>query len=262
MTSLCNNINLLILSPHKLDLENCTAPTNTIITNLVNDNESYSPTQKEFLFRKGIYSIVNNYVNQFVSNSDLLVDRLITDITEVSIKPRDWTFDFSSLNESYSWLTKRNRSQNPKVVLKVLNFFLDRLYNDSDKEIRYLIGRIDDIQNGQKSIDIFVCTQEELKKHKNQSFFKNLVKNISSNYKMYLVDKDKLEKISSQVLDKIKYGIIIYDDCVYKDYLDNEISMGYVDCRQDTVEEYQKIYEYILENIAIEIKKEDDINEF
>lgn len=256
-----NKINLLVISPKKLDLKNCLSPKNTIITGLVNDKEIYSHTQKEYLFRKGIYSVVNNYVNNFVSDS-APVDGLIVDMTEIELSPHDWIFEFSSLNESYSWLTKRYRSQNPKVELKILNFFLNRLYNDSDKEIRFLVNRINDIQNKQKSFDIFVCTREELIKYKNNLFFKNLVKNLSQNYKIYLIDKDKLEKDFPDVLEKIKYGIAVFDDCLYRDYLDNEISLGYVDCRPEVVDDYRKTYDFLIKTLGVEIKNEEDINEF
>ncbi len=256
-----NKINLLVISSHKLDLNNCLSPKNTIITGLVNDKEVYSHTQKEFLFRKGIYSVVNNYVNHFVSDS-APVDGLIIDMTEIELSPHDWIFEFSSLNESYSWLTRHNGLQDPNIELRDLNFFLDRLYDDSDKEIRYLVDRIKAVRNGQKATDTFICTKEELNKYKNNLFFRNLVKNTSKNYKVFIVDKDKLAKSYPDIIEKILYGIIVYDDCVYRDYLDNETSLGYVDCRPEVVDDYRKTYDFLIKTLGVEIKKEEDINGF
>lgn len=257
-----NKVKILIVSPNKVDLKNINSYHCTVITKLVEDKKTYSPTQKEYLFRKGLYSVVNKYIHQYLEGADHLASGTIVDLREVNSEPTDWIFEFSSLNESYSWLMERNSKQDPKAELKIINFFLDRLYNDSDKEIRYLVERISKIKNGQKSSDIFICTKEELAKYSKNLFFKNLIKNISKNYKTYLVDKDRLKQEYPDIYDAVIWGIIIYDDCVYRDYFDNKISLGYVDCREEKVKEYNQIYETMINNLGVEIKGEEDLNGF
>ena len=36
--------------------------------------------------------------------------------------------------------------------------------------------------------------------------------------------------------------IYIYDDCVYKDTFDDELSLGIVDCKLESVHTYNEIY--------------------
>ena len=93
-------------------------------------------------------------------------------------------------------------------------------------------------------------------------FFKLLIKNISSTYRFYLIDKDKLLSNDKDLVTKLTDGIALYNDCVYRDTYDDEFSLGYVDCNADTILEYNKYFDYIVNRYGVEIKGERDLNEF
>ena len=57
------------------------------------------------------------------------------------------------------------------------------------------------------------------------------------------------------ILDRARDGINIYDDCVYRDTYKNELSLGYVDCKLETVKEYTELYNYLKENYSILLAK-------
>lgn len=258
----CANKNSLVIliSDEKL-LKTYNYKINTIITSLINDKTKYTYAQKEYLFRRDLYGIIIDKIYELISDINSFIDGLIMDFTNCKTNHPNWTFEFDSIRESYDWLTKTNNHQDAKIEQKIIDFYLDRVYNDSDKEIKYLIERIEAIRSGKKSVDIYVCSKEELKTFRKNKFFKLLVHNISSNYKIYVVDKDRLKNELKDIYEKTIYGIIIYQDCVYKDYLDNEYSLGYVDCKQETIDEYSKMFDTIVNKLGIEIKRESDLDE-
>ena len=234
---------------------------NYVVTDLIDDKNSYSYMQKEFLYRKDKYNFINNIIYDFIKDKDYS-NNLIIDTTHCQSRYHDWTFDFDTINESYEWLSKKNKMQNFNIEEKTIDFFLDRIYNDSDKEIKYLIDKVSLIKKNKKSVDMFICTKEELIKIKSNHYFKVLVKHISNSYKIYIVDKDILREKDPEIYNKIVYGVLIYDDCVYRDYYNNEYSLGYVDCKPETIKEYNQIYDEIIKKYGTKIKAESDFYEF
>jgi hypothetical protein len=257
-----NKIPVVCVCNKKKQVKDGNMVINYILTNLVDDNNNYTDTQKEFLFRKDIYSLINAKVFELVKDKDEYINGLAIDMRGCKSKYKDWVFDFDSINESYSWLHNKNNNQNPKIEQKVVNFFLDRLYNDSDKEIKYLIEYIKTIRRKKKITDVFVCTKEELEKNKKNHFIRMILKNASESHKIFLVNKDKLVEDYEEIYDKIIYGLIVYEDCIYRDYLDNEYSMGYVDCKKEKVKEYNELFDVMVKKLGLRIKKESDLNEF
>lgn len=216
---------------------------NYIKTDLVLDNNNYTKSQKEFLFKKGKYNTLNLYLSSLMSNSPKYINNTIIDISNIEIENNDYIFEFDSINESYKWIT--DKSKNQKGETKILTYYLDRLYDDSDKEIKYLIDKIKNIKNGKIITDIFVYKKGEYEKFEKNLLFRNMINQISDTYKVYLIEEEKLEEYYKEHYEDSKYGIIVYEDCVYRDYLDNEISLGYVDCKKETIEKYNNIFEDI-----------------
>ncbi len=252
------NIPIILISNEKYIINKEKLLINYIITNLVNDNNIYSNVQKEYLYRKGIYSIFNKKVDELINNHNNY-NRLIYDLTEIKLKPEDWTFKFESINETYFWLSKMNRTNSSN---KYISFYSTKVYDDSVKEINYLTEKLIDVKNNKNIIDIFILTPAELKLMKSNYFFKILLNNISSNYKMYFIDKNKLIEKEPNIINKLRDGIIIYEDCVYKDTYDDEYSLGIVNCNKEIVEQYNNYFDYILDTYAQKLNSEGDINEF
>lgn len=256
-----NKIPVIFLSTEKKPIDTTNNIINIIITNLLDDKNIYTETQKEFLFRKDIYSIINAKVYDFVKNQDKYTNGLIIDTTECKPRYKDWVFDFDSINESYSWLARKRKSHNPNIEEKTIDYYRENIYNDSDKEIKYLIDRLKLIRKNIRATDIFILTKEELELFKKNHFFKMLINNISKTYKFFLVDKDQLIKNYKEIYDKTIYGVLIFDDCVYIDYLDNEYSLGYVDCKRETIIDYNAIFDFIINKLGKKILKESDLDE-
>lgn len=231
---------------------------NYIITPLVNDNTDYTSVQQEYLYQKGIYNIIIEKVYELINN-DSNVNGLVIDVSHCKTKLIDWVFSFDSISETYAWLSRKNVSS-PDFTEKIVNFYDDKVYNDSLKEINYLADKIRNIQNGHKAIDLFICTKEELEFFKSNYFFKLLLKNINNIYSMYIIDRKVLEEKEPFIFNKLLDGIAIYEDCVYIDTYDDEYSLGKIDCNKETIEEYNKYFDYITENYGNRIYTEDDIN--
>lgn len=232
---------------------------NYVVTNLLNDEDNYTDTQKEYLFKKGIYSNIINYINKFLNNDDN-IDGLVIDTTLIKNIPNNWTFKFDSILETYNWISNKNKSGKKDFIKKEINFYNDKVYNDSSKEINYLMDKIMRIKDGMNMIDIFICTKDELNKYKNNYFFKSLLKNINSNYNMYYVNKEKLKNNEPDLLDKLLDGILIYEDCVYKDNYNDEYSLGTVNCNTNVVLEYNKYFDYILDRYGLKLNSDGDID--
>lgn len=105
------NIPVIIISDEKCIIKNKNVIVNYVVTNLVNDNTTYTDVQKEYLFKKGIYWVVMQKVNEFINNVDNM-DGLIIDTTECKAIPENWIFNFDSIAETYTWLSKKNKKGN------------------------------------------------------------------------------------------------------------------------------------------------------
>lgn len=254
------DLSIVVISS-KMKVIDCAANINYIITNLVFDETNYSDVQREYLFKKGIYHIFISKFSELLENVNGY-NGMIYDLTELKPIPNNWIFSFESINDTYSWLLKKNKMLPNNYVRKVINFYDDKVYDDSLREINYLTSKLMEIKEGKNVIDIFICSRDELRLFEKNYFFKLLIKNISLTYRLFLIDKDKLIENDSNLLDKLRDGIAIYNDCVYRDTYDDEISLGYVDCNLETINEYNKYFDYILNKYGKEINSESDLDEF
>lgn len=250
---------IIVISDEKNIIKNENTSVNYVITNLISDNTSYTDVQKEYLFKKGIYWIVMQKVNEFITNVNNM-NGLIIDTTECKTIPENWMFKFDSIAETYNWLSKKNRSGNKNFIKKEINFYNKKVYNDSSKEINYLVDKIMNIKDGMNLIDIFICTKEEFQKLKDNYFFKSLLNNLSFTYNIYFIDRDSFSKEEPELLNKLLDGVIIYEDCVYVDTYDDEYSLGTVNCNKDIIIEYNKQFDYILNKYGLKINSDGDIN--
>ncbi len=232
---------------------------NYIITNLVTDTIVYTDVQKEYLFKKGIYHIFLEKLGELLINKEGY-NGMIYDLTEIKSLPENWVFHFDSINETYAWLNKKNKSLPNDFVRKVVNFYADKVYDDSLKEIDYLTEKLMEIKEKKRVVDLFICTKDELELFRKNYFFKLLLKNISSTYHFYYIDKDTLKEKEPVILESLLDGILLYPDCVYRDTYGDEISLGYVDCREDTIFLYNQYIDYVITHYGIKIHKEDDLD--
>ncbi len=254
-----NNVNIIYISDKKkiIDYPNI----NYIITKLLTDKTEYTFVQQEYLFKKGLYNTFLNIIDELLENKNNYKN-IIYDITEIKSIPNDWTFKFDSITETYAWLSKMNNSLPKEFIRKEISFYNEAVvYNDSSKEINYLTEKIMNIKSS-KNIDLFICTKEEFKRLKNNLFFKLLLANISPTYNIYLIDKENFQSKEKELMEKVLDGIIIYENCVYIDTYKDEFSLGYVDCNKNTLEEYNKIFTYIMNEYGYKINSEDDFNGF
>lgn len=243
----CKN-DLLIISDKKRDLSNYTCKSNIIITKLVSDNNKYTKAQEEYLFRKGIYSIINNIVLDFIS--DKTIDKMIYDISSCKLQPTNWIFDFDSITETYEWLSKMNRNNSELKVMDLSNPNTYNTFSDSDKEINYLSEYILLAKKGMKISTIFIVTKDVIKEKMNNIYFDLLARKSGDNVKTYFCDVTILEEKEPDLLNKIRDGVNIYEDCVYRDTYDSEITLGVVDCKLESVKEYTDIFNYIVDNYS------------
>lgn len=238
---------LLIITNKRVNLKKYSNLSNAIITKLVSDNKKYTMAQSEYLFRYGIYSIVNQLVLDFIN--DKTIDKMIYDTSSCQLEPTDWVFSFDSIAESYAWLSRRNR--NLEKERKVIEISSPNTYNDSDKEINYLSEYILLAKKGMKISTIYIGTKEDIEKKKQNRYFNILTRKTGENVKTYFCDINNLKEREPELFKKIKDGIAIYEDCVYKDTFDSEFSLGIVDCKLESVKEYSDIFDYILSNYCV-----------
>ena len=255
-----DNIPMILISNKKKIINKHNCVINYIVTNLIDDFTIYTEVQKEYLLKNGIYNVLIAKIHELIVN-DNNYNGLVYDLTEMKSKPNDWIFYFESIADTYSWLSRMNRNISNNYVQKIINFYSDLTYNDSGKEIDYLYNKILNIKNRKKAIDIFIVTDKELELLKNSFFFKILLKNISSNYSIYYVDKDTIFKNDFELINKLKDGVIIYENCVYKDTYDNEFSLGLVNCNIESVQEYNEYFDYILDKYGKKLNMDGDIDE-
>ncbi len=255
------NIPIIYIESQKNIIHEKNQVINYVITKLVDDESGYTDVQKEYLFKKGIYSIFLQKIGELLENTHNY-NGMIYDLTEIKSIPDNWIFNFDSIAETYSWLSKMNQNLPNDYPRKVINFYSDKVYNDSLKEINYLTEKIMEIKSKKNLTDLFICTKDELHLLRENYFFKLLLKNISSTYHLYLVDKDKLENDEKPLLSKLLDGVIIYPDCVYKDTYQDELSLGYVDCNQKTIEQYQEYFKYVKDKYGYKLESGSDIDGF
>ncbi len=253
-------LSIIVISDKK-EVVDGKANINYIITTLVNDETNYTDVQKEYLYKKGIYHTFLEKLGELLENTNNY-DGMIYDLTELKSIPNNWIFNFDSINDTYAWLLKKNKMLPNNFVRKVINFYDDKVYDDSLREINYLAQKLVEIKDGKNVIDIFICSKDELKIFEKNYFFKLLIKNISPNYRFYLIDKDKILENDKNLVTKLTDGIAIYNDCIYRDTYDDEFSLGYVDCNIDTIKQYNEYFDYILNKYGTQIKVESDLNEF
>ena len=249
---------LIVISATKGIIETEKCIINYIITPLTNDETKYTSAKKEYLYRKGSYNLLTLKVSELI-NDENDINGIVIDITNCKTKVKDWVFSFDSIAETYSWLSNKNIS-NKDFTEKAVNFYHDKVYNDSSKEINYLADKIKNIRDGIKIIDMFVCSKEEIEIYKTNYFFQLLLKNLQDNYQIYIIDKNSFIEKENDTYHKFLDGILIYEDCVYKDTYDNEYSLGIVDCKEKTIKEYNEYFDYIIKKYGTRIEKESDIN--
>ena len=241
------NKDLLIITSSKIDLSKYRCRSNEIITKLVDDNKKYTKAQEEYLFRDGIYSIINEVVLNFIN--DKTIDKMIYDTSSCNLKPHDWTFTFDSLAESYAWLSRKNHYvEKERKVIEISN---DVAFNDSDKEINYLSDYIALAKKGTKITTIYVGTKADVEEKKKNRFFDILVRKSGKNVITYFCDITALEEKEPELLSKIRDGIAVYEDCVYKDTFNSEYSLGIVDCKKESIKEYTDIFNYLIKNYCV-----------
>lgn len=136
---------------------------------------------------------------------------------------------------------------------KIVSFYSDKVYNDSLNEINYLSEKLLNIKKKQHIIDLFVLTKEEFEEYKTNYFYKTLLNNISDTYNIYFVDKNAFMANDLDIYNRLIDGIIIYEDCVYQDTYSDEISLGFVDCKEETIKKYNDYFDYVLEKYGQKI---------
>lgn len=238
---------ILIISNKKVDLSKYSHLSNEIITPLVCDDKKYTRAQAEYLYRDGIYSIINQVVLDFIS--DKTIDKMIYDTSSCEIQPNDWIFDFDSIAESYAWLSNRNR--HIEKERKTVEITSDVTYNDSDKEINYLSEYILLAKKGMKLSTIFIGSREDIENKKKNIYFDILARKCGDNVKNYFCDINVLKEKEPEILKKLRDGLAIFEDCVYIDTFDSEFSLGIVDCKLESVKEYNNIFDYIINNYCV-----------
>lgn len=260
LVKLCKK-NIIVISKEKVIIDNLKSVVNYVVTPLVEDYNVYSEVQEEYLFRSGVYQIILKIIGELLENINGY-EGIVYDLREIKSKPDEWIFSFESINETYHWLSNKNRKLTNDCTQKVVSFYSDKVYNDSLSEINYLSDKLLNIKKKKHIIDVFVCNKEELKSYQNNYFFKILFKNVSDTYSIYLVDKEEFMKRDVDIYNRLRDGIIIYSDCVYRDTYDDEISLGVVDCKTESIDEYNKDFDYILKQYGHKVNVESDVDEF
>ncbi len=258
--NLSNDIPIILISDEKM-VSNCDKLViNYIITDLIHDEIDYTSAQREYLYKKGVYHVLLQKMNELIDNYENY-NGLIYDLTQMKRKPEDWIFKFDSINETYNWLISKHRNISKNSVEKHISIYSDKVYDDSVREINYLMNQIMNIKNNKVITEIFILSYEELEIMKKNYFFKQLLKSISANYHIYFVDKE-IFKREEELFNQLVDGINIYEDCVYRDTYADELSLGFVDCKKETIEKYNQYFDYILERYGKRLNSEGDIDEF
>lgn len=123
------NLSLVVISNQK-NIVDFNINTNYIITNLVSDKSHYTNVQSEYLYKKGIYHVFLEKLGELLENPNDY-NGMIYDLTALKPFPNNWIFSFESINDTYHWLLKKNKSLPDDFVRKVINFYDDKVYDDS-----------------------------------------------------------------------------------------------------------------------------------
>ena len=249
---------ILVISSKKEYLKRFNHLSNLIITSLVSDNNEYTKTQEEYMYRKGIYSVINKITLDFINGRT--IDKVTYDITNCKLRPNDWIFDFESIAETYAWLSKMNRREKELKVMDLATPDTYNTFNDSDKEINYLTEYIALARRELKISTIFIVTKDLIKEKMKNRFFDILARKCGDNVKTYFCDIAVLEKKEPEILNRIRDGINIYSDCVYRDNYSSEISLGSVDCKLESVKEYNELFNYIKDNYSVSLVEGGEYN--
>ena len=202
-----NNVPIIVIKEKKQLVKNNSHLINYIVTSLIHDETNYTEVQKEYLFKKGIYHIFLQKIHELLENI-YHYNNIIYDLTEIKGVPDNWIFNFESISETYAWLSRKNKSLQSNFPRKVINFYDDKIYDDSLKEINYLTEKIVEIKNQMRVIDLFILTKEEYNILKNNYFFRLLLRHVSNTYSLYLIDRNRLEKEEKVILEKMLDGRI------------------------------------------------------
>lgn len=135
----------IMISSEKCIFKNQTS-INYIITDLINDETYYSDVQMNYLLKNGIYNVFIQKLGELLENQNNY-NGLIYDLREVKNNTDDWIFKFDSITETYEWLSKKNKKLDNKFVRKVINFYSDKVYDDSLREINYLTEKLLEIKD-------------------------------------------------------------------------------------------------------------------
>ncbi len=190
-----------------------------------------------------------------------IITNIINDKTYYSDVQMNYLLKNGIYNVFIQKLGELLENQN-KFVRKVINFYSEKVYDDSLREINYLTEKLLEIKDKKNVIDIFICTKEELHKFRENYFFKMLIKNICDTYKIFLIDKEVLSKNESEIYNIFFVGIAIYVDCVYRDTYNDEFSLGYVDCKKEIISLYNDYFDYVIKKYGHQITMESDLDEF
>lgn len=249
---------VIIISDRKIIIDD-NYRVNYIVTDLVNDHTQYTEVQREYLFKNGIYHILIQKVSELIENVDNY-NGIIYDLTAIKTQPYNWIFKFDSIHDTYSWLSRMNKTTSHNFIQKNISFYSSKVYDDSVKEINYLTELIMNIKSKKKMIDIFILNDEEYSLLRMNYFFKSLLNNISDTYAVYLVHKDEIMKDDCELLNKLTDGVIIYEHCVYRDTYYDEFSLGVVDCKKEVVQEYNEYFDYILKKYGKKLKADGELD--
>lgn len=116
-----SDLSLIVISDKKRII-NSKLNINYIITNLVYDKAKYTDVQSEYLYKKGIYHVFLEKLGELLENTNNY-NGMIYDLTELKSTPNNWIFSFDSINDTYIWLSRKNKMLPDNFVRKVINFF-------------------------------------------------------------------------------------------------------------------------------------------
>jgi len=146
-----NSSSVIVISDKKEIIKDNKYIVNYIITNLVNDDTEYTEVQKEYLFKKGIYNVFIQKLAELIENKNNY-NSLIYDLTEMKVEPYNWIFKFESINDTYAWLSRMNRTTSHNFVQKNISFYSEKVYDDSVREINYLTEQIINIKDNKVEV--------------------------------------------------------------------------------------------------------------
>ena len=91
---------IIMIENRKKVIKDYLGTINYVITELLDDEISYTSVQKEYLFKKGTYAILLEKILELLNNNSHY-NRMIYDLTEIKTTPEDWIFHFDSIRDTY-----------------------------------------------------------------------------------------------------------------------------------------------------------------